>query len=80
MEFLVPDTDLQELYQQWQEQDEGALLLYTLSFWDVKTLLHKQKVNKTWQKSFKESIHVKCGPDRPKAFKLNQELKDAVKK
>jgi hypothetical protein len=46
---VMTDNNLQELYQQWQEHDEGVLFVYTLSFLDVKTLLQRQKVNKTWQ-------------------------------
>ena len=70
--------NLQELYQQWHEQDEGGLFVYTLSFFDVKTLLQKQKVNKSWQKRCKETIYAKCGVNGPKAFQSKQELRNAV--
>ena len=75
--MMVAD-DSQELYEQWLYQDEGALLLYTLSFLDVKTLLQKMKVNKTWRDLCQKTIRGKCGPNGPKVFQSNQELKDAV--
>jgi hypothetical protein len=68
------------LDQQWHNQDDGALLMYAFSFLDVKTLLLKESVNKTWQKLCEDTIHAKCGEHGPKPFQSKQELKDAVEK
>jgi surface protein len=77
---ILADNCLQELLRQWQEQDEGALLMYALSFLDVKTLLQKEIVSKTWRKLCKQTIKNKCSPNGPKPFQSNQELREAVKK
>jgi hypothetical protein len=69
---------LQELQRQWLEQDDGALLMYALSFLDVKTLLQKLTVNKAWRKFIQDTIDAKCGQDGPQAFESNEELKRAV--
>jgi hypothetical protein len=70
----------QELRQQWLNQDEGGLLVYTLSFLDVKTLLQKELISKAWRHLCKKTIDDKCGNNGPKPFESNQELKDAVEK
>jgi surface protein len=80
VENLVTDINLQELHQQWQHQDEGALLSFTLSFLDVKALLQKIKVNKTWQKLCERTIQDKCGSNGPKPFESKKELRDAIEK
>jgi hypothetical protein len=40
---------LQQLHQQWQHQEEGALVWYALSFLDVKTLVQQKSVNQIWR-------------------------------
>jgi hypothetical protein len=75
---IVADKHLQDLQRQFQHQDEGALLMYALSFLDVKILLQKETVNKTWQKFSKGIIDAKYGQDRPLAFQSNEELKLTV--
>jgi hypothetical protein len=77
---ILADNCLLELLRQWQEQDEGALLMYALSFLDVISLLQKEIVNKTWRQLIKDIVDAKYGQDRPKAFQSNQELRDAVVK
>jgi surface protein len=77
---VVADRCLQELQQQWQNQEDGALLMYALSILDVKTLIQKETVNKTWRKLIKETIDAKCGQDRPKTFQSNKELRIAVER
>jgi surface protein len=77
---IVADSCLQELQRQWQHQDDGALLICTLSFLDVKALVQKETINKRWRKLCKNTIDAKCNPDGPKAFQSNEELKAAVKK
>jgi surface protein len=79
MKKMVAD-DSQELYEQWFHHDGGVFLVYTLSFLDVKTLLQKEKVNKTWRQLCKKTIDDKCDPNGPKPFQSNQELRDAVEK
>jgi hypothetical protein len=63
--------------QQWFQQEEGALELYLLSFLDVKTLLHKETVSKTWRTLSETTFRKKCC-GRPKTFESKQELKDAI--
>jgi hypothetical protein len=77
---FLADNYLLELQRQWQEQDEGVLLMYDLSFLDVTTLLQKDRVNNTWRQRIKDIVDAKYGQDRPKAFQSNQELRDAVVK
>jgi hypothetical protein len=60
--------------------NNGALVVYALSFLDVKTLLQKESVNKAWRNLWKQTIHSKCGQNGPKAFESNEELRDAVAK
>jgi surface protein len=75
---------LQELHQQWFHLDDGALVVYTLSFLqlkvDVKTLLQMEKISKTWRQFCKKTIDDKCGNNGPKPFQSKQELVDAVEK
>jgi surface protein len=75
---IVGDRRLQELHRQWQELDDGALVLYTLSFFDFKTLLRKETVSKSWRKLCQRTIDAKCGQDGTKAFQSKQELRGAV--
>jgi hypothetical protein len=44
---IVMIDNLQLLYQQWSHHDEFILVMRTLSFMDVKTLLQTQLLNKT---------------------------------
>jgi hypothetical protein len=50
--------------------------MYTLSFSDVKTLLQKEMVSKTWRNLSKLTIRIKCCGS-PKAFQSKQ---DAITK
>jgi hypothetical protein len=59
--------------EQWFHQEEGALVVYAFSFLDVKTLLQKETVSKTWRKLSKQTLPSK-------AFKSRHELKDAITK
>jgi surface protein len=74
----MANDHLQELRQQWQELDEGAFLMYTLSYLDVKTLLQKERVNMTWRKLIRETICGKCSQSGPTAFQSKIELRSAV--
>jgi surface protein len=78
MKMMEVDENLMELHQRWFHHDEGALVMYTLSFLDLKTLLQKEKVNKIWRILCKKTIDDKCRDCGPKAFESAQELKDAV--
>jgi hypothetical protein len=75
---IVADNILQELQRQFQHQDDGAYLMFALSFLDVKTLLQNETVHQTWRKLCNDTTDVKCGEDAPKAFQSNQELILAV--
>jgi surface protein len=77
MNAVVID-DLQALHQQWLHQDESALVMHVLSFLDVKHLLQKERVNKTWRKLCRKTIQGKCRPIGPKAFHSNLELRSTV--
>jgi transposase-like protein len=72
---------LHHLQQQWFQQEEVTvtLVMYALSFLDVKTLLQTETVNKTWRKLCKKTLRNKCC-GRPKVFQHKQELKDAITK
>jgi surface protein len=72
---IVMVDSVQEAYQQWLHHDEGVLFLHALSFLDIKTLLQKERVNKTWRKLCKKTMQTKCG-----RFETKQELKDAIDK
>jgi hypothetical protein len=78
-EIIVADDNntLNHQMEQWLQQEEGALMVYALSFLDVKTLLQKETVSKTWRKLCKTTLRNKCC-GRPKAFQSNLELKQAV--
>jgi surface protein len=65
------------IQQQWFQQEEGALVMYALSFLDVKTLLQKETVSKPWRRLSKMTVRNKCC-GRPQAFQSKQELDDAV--
>jgi hypothetical protein len=61
----------------------GTLLLYALSFLDVKTFLFRcqdlatknERVKKTWRKLLKEkTFDGKCSQDGPKAFQSKEEI------
>jgi Mycoplasma protein of unknown function, DUF285 len=79
---MMEAENLLDLYQQWFHLDDGALVVYTLSFLqlDVKTLLKMERVNKSWRQLCKKTIDDKCSPNGPKAFQSKQELRDAVVK
>jgi hypothetical protein len=80
MEFIILEDNLQILHQQWLNHDEGTLVVYALSFLDVKNLLLTERVNKTWRDLCKKTISGKIGQEGPRAFESNQELRDAVRK
>jgi hypothetical protein len=70
--------NVQVSYQQWFNHDDGILVVHTLSFLDVKSLLQKERVNKTWRKLCRKTYKGKCGPDGPTPFQSNQELRDTI--
>jgi surface protein len=72
---IVMVDSVQEAYQQWLNHDEGVLVVHALSFLDIKTLLQKERVNKTWRKLCKKTMQTKCG-----RFESKQELKGAIDK
>jgi surface protein len=77
---ILADSYLLELQQQWQEQDEGALLIHALSYLEIEKLLQKERVNKTWRQLIIDIIDAKYCQDGRKAFQSKQELKDVVTK
>jgi surface protein len=58
------------------------LVVHTLSFLDVKTLLQQEIINKNWRKLYKKTIWNKCygHHDSPNAFQSKQELKNVITK
>jgi hypothetical protein len=70
-----------KLDQQQEQQGfhhwEDSLMMYALSFLDVKTLLQKVTVYKTWRKLCKTKLRNKCC-GRQKAFQSKEELKNAI--
>lgn len=56
-EAPLDGTDV--LHQQWQHQDEGALLVSTLSFLDIQSLLQMESVSTFWRGCCKRAIHAK---------------------
>jgi surface protein len=83
VEIAVADTGIETTLfsnqQLWFEQEEDSLMIFALSFLDVKSLLQKEMVSKTWRKLSKLTIRNKCC-GRSKAFQSKQELKDAITK
>jgi surface protein len=79
MRMTVTDN-LQESYQEWLYHDDSLLVMHVLSFLDVKSLLQKERVDKTWRKLCRKAIYGKCGPNGPIAFQSRRELRDTVKK
>jgi surface protein len=77
---IVVSDNLQLLYQQWLHHDDGVLVVHALSFLNVKKLLQKERVDKTWRKLCKKTMQTKCGPDGPTPFQSNQELRDVIVK
>jgi hypothetical protein len=69
----------QEQEQQWFHHEEDSLMIYALSFVDVKSLLQKETVSKTWRKPSKKAMRNKCC-GRPKTIQSKEELKDAITK
>ncbi|KAG7340999.1 fibronectin domain containing protein [Nitzschia inconspicua] len=62
-----------------EQQDDGVLLLYALSFLDVATLLQKQVVSNRWKELCNKAISAKCKGNRPKAFQSNKELRGVIR-
>ena len=56
--------------------DENGLILTSLSFLDVPTLIHIKQVSKLWQTLCDKAIQAKC--PNPKKFETNKELRTAV--
>ncbi|KAG7350261.1 hypothetical protein IV203_009621 [Nitzschia inconspicua] len=70
------DETLQDVF---MEHGCGALILYTLSFLDVVTLLRKQVVSKHFKDLCSQTITAKCGKDGPEPL-TNSTLREAVVK
>ena len=62
----------------WKDLEDGALLLTSLEYLDVVSLIKKQPVCKAWKNKCIKAIDNKC--KKKKEFKSNKELKEAVKK
>jgi hypothetical protein len=77
---ILAYTYLLELQRKWQKQDEGALMMYALSFLEVKSLVEKENVNKTWPQLTKDIRHHPCKvwSRWTKAFQSKQKLREAV--
>jgi surface protein len=71
---------LQQLHEQWTEQDNSALLRHSLSFLDVATLLQKQAVCKAWRAHCIMVIDSKVEKGGPRALESKEELKNTVDK
>ncbi|KAG7350132.1 fibronectin domain containing protein [Nitzschia inconspicua] len=63
---------------QFLEHDGCRLLLHSLSFLDLVTLLRKQVVSKQFKELCSKAITAKCGKDGPKPHN-NETLRKAVK-
>ncbi|KAG7341022.1 lipoprotein [Nitzschia inconspicua] len=61
------------------EQDFGGLMLHSLSFLDVVTLLRKQVVSKHFKDLCTKTITAKCGKDGPTPL-TRAKLKKAIRK
>jgi hypothetical protein len=79
MDVVVVD-DPKSFLPGWMESCDGTMMLNALSFLDVKTLLQKEPVNKSWRKLCKRTILAKCGQDGPKAFESTEQLRAVVEK
>jgi Mycoplasma protein of unknown function, DUF285 len=69
------------LHQQFlgQQEEQGPLLLYALSFLDVATLLQKQTVSKEWKDICTRAIDLKCsGQGGPQSFQSPEDLQKAI--
>jgi surface protein len=75
---IVADNHLQELQRQWEDLDDGALLVYALSFFELTTLLPVRVVNKTWRKRCHDTIDAMCRQSGPTAFQSKEELRLAI--
>jgi hypothetical protein len=71
------NTPLRLPQEQWFQQEDGVLVVYALSFLNVKTLLQRETVSKRWRKLCKTAIRNKCCGS-PKAFQSKQELTDTI--
>ncbi|KAG7357589.1 fibronectin domain containing protein [Nitzschia inconspicua] len=69
------DETLQDIFMQ---HGCGALILYTLSFLDVVTLLRKQVVSKHFKELCSKTITAKCGEDGPPPL-TNETLRTAIR-
>jgi surface protein len=69
---------IQQLHEQWKEQDNSVLLRHTLSFLDVPTLLQRQTVCKAWKAHCMVVIDSKVGKGGARAFESKEELKNTV--
>ncbi|KAG7357692.1 hypothetical protein IV203_002380 [Nitzschia inconspicua] len=68
----------QTVPQQFMEHDGCRLLLHSLSFLDVLTLLRKQVVSKQFKELCSQTITAKCGNDGPPPL-TNETLRTAVR-
>jgi signal transduction histidine kinase len=68
---MIGTDNLQESYQQWLHHDEGAMVVYALSFLDVRHMLQSERVNHAWWKLCKKrrSVIIKMVP---KLFNLTK--------
>ena len=69
------NTTVLDIMDQWENQDNRILLLNTLEYLDVVTLIQKKPVCKQWQEICTNIIDNKCV--HQKQFKSNDELKAA---
>jgi hypothetical protein len=69
----IQTTTLHHQQEQWFHHEEDSLMIYALSFLDVKSLLQKETVSKTWRKLSKLTLRNKCC-GRPKAFQSHHEI------
>jgi surface protein len=65
---------------EWRARLPEDLWLPILSHLDVKTLIEKKQVCRTWRHTCTEAIDAKRTPTTRKVFTTNKELCDAVKK
>ncbi|KAG7357815.1 fibronectin domain containing protein [Nitzschia inconspicua] len=75
---MNPNT-IQSIQEKVLEQDYGGLMLHSLSFLDVVTLLQKQVVSKQFKDLCTKAITAKCGKDGPKPL-TRAKLKKAIRK
>lgn len=69
------------LCQKWQHLDNSALVVYTLPFFDLPSLLQMEIVSQTWRRCCRRAIDAKLegnGTGKPKPFETKQELQCVV--